>query len=264
MSRLILSLPEIILHIRRKHHMSQTEFGKALGLSLPTITRIEKGRRTPSKELLNKIITTFNCNPDIFEADGGLNVVNNALSLPDSNSYPKPQPPIPISSTEQPTDLTTDELKLTVKALAQSLEAARKQTVSKQIQCNHDPGSIAQDNFEYKMLCLARLIKDTPAQAILQSLVDEQERIGRNTKGGLTCIEYGMRLNVLILHDALLAESDEAANELIESLQVYLRIAEGKKRDVRQIAHRVKQIVESGICDSSSDKKFRQTGTADG
>lgn len=56
-------LSKRIRQIRLESRLSQEKFAEALGVSLPTVTRIEKGRASLDFRTLYKLTTTFKVNP---------------------------------------------------------------------------------------------------------------------------------------------------------------------------------------------------------
>jgi len=50
--------------IRLEKELSQEEFGEMLGVTLHTISKLEKGQRSPSVELLYTICKEFNVSSD--------------------------------------------------------------------------------------------------------------------------------------------------------------------------------------------------------
>jgi len=55
---------ERIRLVRQEAHLSQEAFGAKLGVSLPTMVRIEKGESLPRIDLLIKVVEKFGCDLD--------------------------------------------------------------------------------------------------------------------------------------------------------------------------------------------------------
>ena len=57
------SFGERLRSIRKQSKLSQKDFGLKLGLSLPSVHRLEQSERWPHDELLVKVMEEFHCDP---------------------------------------------------------------------------------------------------------------------------------------------------------------------------------------------------------
>lgn len=64
-------LPERIKELRKKLRLSQTEFGKKVGVSIDVIKNLEYGRSTPNKVLLSHICDVYGVNKLWLETGEG-------------------------------------------------------------------------------------------------------------------------------------------------------------------------------------------------
>lgn len=75
-----------IAQIRNHHQLSQTEFGKSIGVTRTSISNIERGDSLPSLDLLTQIILQYQCSfEQIILGDTGSVTPLNAIA-PDVDS----------------------------------------------------------------------------------------------------------------------------------------------------------------------------------
>ncbi len=55
-----------IRELRLRHSMKQIDLGKHLGVTFPTISKLEHGKILPGPELVAKLVNLFRCDPSIF------------------------------------------------------------------------------------------------------------------------------------------------------------------------------------------------------
>ena len=107
----ILSKTEIgkrIALLRVHHQLSQTEFGKSIGVSRTSISNIERGDSFPSLELLTQIITQYKTSYEsiilgtsIYHDDSTNNQLSNSNNLQSPNTYKIDQSEVKISHLQE-------------------------------------------------------------------------------------------------------------------------------------------------------------------
>ena len=78
---------ERLKQVRKKEGMVQKDFGESLGVSLATITRLERGVFKPQCDFLTKLTLTYDCDPRWLLTGVAQNVIDGVVIIRDPSIY---------------------------------------------------------------------------------------------------------------------------------------------------------------------------------